>query len=122
LSLEKVSNGLWLLPGKGIFRLEITKEIPMKKSIVAAAVLLLSQIAMADSVRNTVKSYEQASEQTCRYTRSSDYSFCLNYTCRYKKYFTCSNGSEESVLVLKINSFRVPGESPEDTVLETTVN
>jgi len=94
----------------------------MKKIIVAASVLLLSQVAMADTVRGTVKSYEQASGQTCQYTRSSDYSLCLNYTCRYKKYFTCSNGSEESVLVLKINSFRVPGESPVDTVLETSVN
>lgn len=93
----------------------------MKKTFLAAAVLLLSQIATADTVRGTVKSYEQTTGQTCQYTRSSDYSFCLNYTCRYKKYFTCNNGSEESVLVLKINSFRVPGESPVDTVLETTV-
>jgi hypothetical protein len=94
----------------------------MKKTFLTAAVLLLSQIAMAGTVRDTVKSYEQASGKTCQYTRSSDYSFCLNYTCRYKKYFTCSNGSDESVLVLKINSFRVPGESPVDTVLETSVN
>ena len=94
----------------------------MNKMIVAAAVLLLSQIATADTVRGAVKSYEQATGQTCQYTRSSDYSFCLNYTCRYKKYYTCSNGSTESVLTLKINSFRVPGETPEETVLETSVN
>lgn len=93
----------------------------MKKTIVAAAVLLLSQIALADSVRGTVKSYQQATGQTCQYSRSSDYSFCLNYTCRYKKYYTCSNESENSVLVLKVNSFRVPGEAPVETVLETTV-
>lgn len=93
----------------------------MKKSIVAVAALLVSQIASADTVRNTVKSYERATGQTCQHSRSSDYSFCLNYTCRYKKFYTCSNESDSSVLVLKVNSFRVPGESPVDTVLETTV-
>jgi hypothetical protein len=93
----------------------------MKKSFVAAALLLLSNIAMADSVRSTVQAYQQSSGQTCQYTRSSDYSLCLNYTCRYKKYYACSNGSEESTLVLKVNSFRVPGEAPVDTVLETSV-
>lgn len=91
----------------------------MKNAILASALLLVSQGAMADSVRSVVKSFERQEGVTCQYSHSSDYSFCLNYTCRYKKYYTCTNESDSMTLVLKINSFRVPGEAPVETVLES---
>lgn len=93
----------------------------MKNAILASAILLLAQGAMANQVRSTVKAFEQQEGVTCQYSHSSDYSFCLNYTCRYKKYYTCTNETDSTTLVLKINSFRVPGEAPVDTVIETSV-
>jgi hypothetical protein len=94
----------------------------MKLVTLALSVLLASPAAFAVTPKEVVQKVQAAYGLICQNTGSSAYEYCLNYTCQYKSYYACSNESEQKTLIMKIRSYRFPGEVVENTVVDYSLN
>lgn len=94
----------------------------MKMVTLALSVLLASPAALAVTPKEVVQKVQAAYGLICQNTGSSAYEYCLNYTCQYKSFYACSNESEHKTLILKVRSYRFPGEVVENAVIDYSLN
>lgn len=93
----------------------------MKSLFLVLSVLVGAQASFAQTPQQFVRDFEKAHEVSCEYRKSSKLEFCLNYTCKYKKYYACSNETDFMTLVLNVRGVRFPGEAADEIVVGHSV-
>lgn len=86
------------------------------KTLILSSLMLLSVNAFASNiVADAVQSVERAEELSCTHKKTT-MSLCYVYTCTNKEIFTCTDGSNNKTLTLRVKTVKIPNEPVKVTI------